>query len=78
MSGSREAGFWVGCYTTPAAHVPQACGQGILRGKFNPATARVSLSLVSELTRDPSYLARQGEWLAAVSERPDADGELHI
>lgn len=78
MTTSRYIGFWVGSYMTPAPHVPEACGQGILRGRLNIDSAEITLRLASDQTRDPSYLARKGKLLAVVSERPDAEGELHL
>lgn len=78
METDRPIRFWVGTYTTPAPHVPEANGGGISHGLLDPATGGLSLSLASEQTPDPSYLARHDDLLAAVSERPDAEGALHI
>jgi 6-phosphogluconolactonase len=67
-------GFWVGTYTTPASHVPGACGKGILRGKLDLLTGGITLTVVAAGAPDPSYLAAGHGRLFAVAEKPGTEG----
>lgn len=77
-STQATIGCWIGSYTSPAPHVSNARGKGIYRGCLNLETGVLDIEVASTQTRDPSYLARKGNRLAAVSEMPDEEGELHI
>jgi 6-phosphogluconolactonase len=73
-----SSAFWVGTYTTPAPHVPAACGEGILRGKLDSLTGEITLTVAAAGAPDPSYLATGHGRLFAVAERPGAEGGLHV
>jgi 6-phosphogluconolactonase len=75
---SNRYRFWVGSYTSPAPHVPSPAGKGIYLGEFDSRTGQIELTLASNQTLDPSYLALAPSLLAAVSERPSAVGEVHL
>ena len=48
--------FFVGSYTRAAAHVPDACGEGIYSCSLDLETGRIDLLHTSEKGRNPSYL----------------------
>lgn len=74
----QKTGFWVGTYSTSAAHVPDARGRGIYRGELDLRNGRIDVELAADEIRDASYLARRGKLLAAVSEIPDGEGAVHL
>jgi 6-phosphogluconolactonase (cycloisomerase 2 family) len=49
--------FLVGSYTQPEAHVPAACGEGIVTCALDPATGRLERRGVFSGILNPSYLA---------------------
>ncbi len=74
---SSHVPFWIGTYTTPAPHVSNASGAGILRGALDPQSGHVSVIPAADVP-DPSYLALGLGRLFAVSETPGREGALYV
>lgn len=70
--------LFVGSYTQPEAHVPEACGEGIVTLAFDPATGRLERRAVFKEILNPSYLAFDAarRRLFAVSENITGEGAV--
>jgi 6-phosphogluconolactonase len=68
----------IGSYTRPEAHVPSACGDGIVTCALDPETGRLEQRAVFRDILNPSYLALDAEnrRVFAVSENINAEGEV--
>jgi 6-phosphogluconolactonase len=73
---ANELILLVGSYTQPEAHVPMACGEGIVTCSFNFATGRIEKRSVFKDILNPSYLAWDPACRAvfAVSENIHSEG----
>lgn len=69
----------VGSYTRPEAHVPTACGEGIVTFALDPASGRLERCGVLGGILNPSYLACDASTrrIFAVSENIAATGAVH-
>ncbi len=52
----QQARFYVGSYTHPEGHVPNACGSGIYRGLINLDSGEIELTVAYEGIKNPSYI----------------------
>ena len=73
-----ELTFLVGSYTQPEAHVPQACGEGIVTLSLDPETGGITRRGVFSGILNPSYLAYDAgnRHVFAVSENIGGEGEV--
>ncbi|MEO5715163.1 MAG: lactonase family protein [Luteolibacter sp.] len=74
----NELTLLIGSYTQPEAHVPGACGEGIVTCSFDPATGRLEKRSVFKDMLNPSYLASDptGRKVFAVSENIAGEGTV--
>jgi 6-phosphogluconolactonase len=72
-----ELTLLIGSYTQPEAHVPVACGEGIVTCSFDPATGALTKRSAFKDILNPSYLAHDGaRSVFAVSENITGEGAV--
>lgn len=74
---NNETDLFIGTYSRPAAHAPEAKGRGIVQCTFDPVTGQIEEVGCHEDILSPSYLCLDKEKVFAVSETPES-GALHV